>query len=153
MLKSDLRGRFENALLAHDLKGLVDELKREGLTQVAIYCILDDLRLEVDSQNRGIDEEQVADALDFVCGFCSPDKCWFHHTLSDDEITIHRQMLETTDLATITGIEARLRRFEADPSNVWTWEQIEERLGLEQETNKGLRRVLSPTFRPQSRST
>ncbi len=87
-----LRGLLEEALRKHDLKGLVGQLRGEGLEQVAIYVLLEELYRDLREQGREADEDEVGDALDYIWGYCSRGAMWFERGLTDEELRAYREV-------------------------------------------------------------
>jgi hypothetical protein len=90
MLDADMRDRLEAALRAHDLKGLVDGLRRAGRPQVAIYDLLETFYSELGQAGRAADGDAVGDALDRIRGWCRPGAEWFGDALTDEALRAYR---------------------------------------------------------------
>ncbi len=91
MLDAEMRGRLEAAWRAHDLKGLVDELRHAGFSQVAIYDLFEAFYSELGHAGRVADEDELADTLDCIWGWCSPSARWFDDTLTDEVVRAYRE--------------------------------------------------------------
>lgn len=86
MLDAEMRDRLEAALRARDLKGLVDELRHAGRSQVAVYDLFEAFYSELGEAGRAADEDEVGDALDRIWGWCRPGAEWFGDTLTDEAL-------------------------------------------------------------------
>lgn len=77
--------RFEDALAVEEghtgLIKLVRQLQGEGLIQTEIHALLKQHMLALRSQSREMDEDRVADVMDFIVGWCSP-----HMQLVSDDL-------------------------------------------------------------------
>jgi len=93
MVDEESKNQFEDALRAGNLKGLCDRMKLQGLSQVAIYDQFESFALALQEQGRDADYEAVVDgALDLIWGWCSRDRMWFDHSLTDGEVKAYRAL-------------------------------------------------------------
>jgi hypothetical protein len=92
MMLKDVRERLEAALSDNELRGLVAEWRREGRSQVEVYDVFESFMLALRSEGREADEDSVADALDYIGGWCLREAMWFERALSPDELEEHRRM-------------------------------------------------------------
>jgi hypothetical protein len=90
MLDAEMRDRLEAALRAHDLKGLVDGLRRAGRSQVAVYDLFEAFYSGLGEAGRAADADEVGDALDCIWGWCSPGSEWFGNSLTDEAMRAYR---------------------------------------------------------------
>jgi hypothetical protein len=92
MIDLPTRTLFEDALRHGKLKGLVDDLRAKGLSQVAIYVLFEDFTILLRREGREADAETVEDgAMDFICGWCSKSKMWFDRELTSQEVKAYRE--------------------------------------------------------------
>jgi hypothetical protein len=92
MINPPTRRSFEGALRHGTLKGLVDDFRAQGLSQVAIYVLFADFTATLRGEGREADAEAVeVGAMDFIWGWCPKGKEWFDHTLTDQEVRAYRQ--------------------------------------------------------------
>jgi hypothetical protein len=92
MIDAPTKRVFEDALRHGTLKGLVDDLRAQGLSQVAIYVLFEDFTTILRGEGREADAEAVEDgAMDLIWGWCPKGKEWFDHVLTDHEVKAYRQ--------------------------------------------------------------
>ena len=92
MIDAPTKRWFEDALRHGTLKGLVDDLRAQGLSQVAIYVLFEGFTTILRGEGREADAEAVEDgAMDFIWGWCPKGKEWFDHGLTDQEVRAYRQ--------------------------------------------------------------
>ena len=85
-----MRSRFEHALSEDDLRRLARSLVGEGQSQVAVYWHFHDFYLWLRSVGRERDEDRLADAMEFIVGWCSAQSRWFERVLTNEEIEDYR---------------------------------------------------------------
>lgn len=85
-MKESLLPRIETSLKNGDLIELVDRLISEGFSQLEIYDGYMQLYLQLREDHRGGEEDDVADILDTIVGWCSPHCRHFSHSLTNEEI-------------------------------------------------------------------
>ena len=83
--------RFESALADDKLQQLSEEFVREGLSQVAIYDLFELFWELLGTAKRDRDEARLESALEDIIGYCAPDRSWFDHYLTNDEIDAYRK--------------------------------------------------------------
>jgi hypothetical protein len=93
MLDATTKKRFEDALTSDKLKELADEMKAEGLSQVAIYHLFESFHAFLGDAGRDTDQDHIADCLDCIVGFISRHSWWFDHYLTNEEIDEYRKTI------------------------------------------------------------
>jgi hypothetical protein len=63
---------MRDALATGSLEVIVRTLYAEGLNEAHVLGVLEQLRAELRTQHREVDEDVVMEAMDRVAGFCSP---------------------------------------------------------------------------------
>jgi hypothetical protein len=86
------RALFEDALRRGTFRDLANQLRDQGLGQVAIYVLFESFARMLRDEDRETDSDTVADgALDYIWGFCSKDRMWFNEGLTDEKVNAFRR--------------------------------------------------------------
>jgi hypothetical protein len=92
MIDLPTRKLFEGALRHGTLKGLVDDLRAQGVSQAGIYVLFEDFTTLLRREDREADAEAIEDgAMGFIWGWCSKSQMWFDHELTDQEVKAYRE--------------------------------------------------------------
>jgi hypothetical protein len=91
MLDQRRREQLEAALAAKDLRGLVAAWQAAGQSQAAVYDAFLAFMLALRAEGREADEDAVADAMDFISGWCSRAAMWFDRELTEADRAEHRR--------------------------------------------------------------
>jgi hypothetical protein len=97
LMDSGTQARFDAALAAGKSEGLialVRQFEAEGLKQVEIYHLFHQFMLHLRKQNCVEDENAVAETLDFIAGWCSPQAKLFPTFLCNDEIELYQKSMQ-----------------------------------------------------------
>ena len=83
--------RFEAALNAAEpeaeLVKLVEAMKREGLSQLEIYCRFTEVYVEAQDANDRRKDDLIADVLDRIWGWCGEHSKLFSQSLDNDQVS------------------------------------------------------------------
>ncbi len=89
--------RLESALQDGSLRKLVEEMISEGYSQLEIHEIFYQFCLLLRKQGREKEEDETADMLDYIIGWCSPHNLLFSHYLTNEEIEEFQQANQNKD--------------------------------------------------------
>ena len=91
MLTPDIRERFEEALSTAQLHSLALSLEKAGMAPGAVFVAFEEFMLHLRENNREADEDVIADAMDCISGWCTPDKRWFGREIQNSETATYRK--------------------------------------------------------------
>jgi hypothetical protein len=76
-IEAQLNEAVAHANAAAKLVTLAERLRDNGATKQEVCDAFEAYLLQLRAENRGAEEDAVCDALDFIVGWCRPDKAIF----------------------------------------------------------------------------